>query len=184
MNDHFVKYIVSLYQNVPSSVYECLAIVFCLGAVILLAFCGMMKGLRYLYSLLLMEYIVLLFCSTVVFRAYSERRGHDFRPFWNYEAFLEGGEKLLPEIVMNVAVFVPVGLLLGCSFRRMKWWKVMMMGICVSGSIEVMQFVYKRGFAEVDDVLHNTLGCMIGFGLFSIVRYGYERINKRNMGVL
>ena len=60
----------------------------------------------------------------------------------------------------------------------------MIIGMCVSGAVEALQFVYKREFAEVDDVIHNTLGCMIGYGMFSIVRYGYERIGKRNVAVL
>ncbi len=27
-----------------------------------------------------------------------------------------------------------------------------------------------RGFSEVDDVMHNTVGCLIGFGFITILR--------------
>lgn len=37
------------------------------------------------------------------------------------------------------------------------------MGISVS--IEVIQLVTKRGFAETDDVMHNTVGCIVGYML-------------------
>lgn len=60
----------------------------------------------------------------------------------------------------------------------------MIIGTSVSGAIETMQFVYNRGFAEVDDVIHNTLGSLIGYGMFSIIRYGYEKISKRRLSVL
>lgn len=30
--------------------------------------------------------------------------------------------------------------------------------------IETLQFVLKRGFTEVDDVWHNVVGCVIGWG--------------------
>lgn len=41
-----------------------------------------------------------------------------------------------------------------------------------------------KGFSELDDVMHNTLGCMIGYGIYSLVRVGYERISERNMAIL
>ena len=60
-----------------------------------------------------------------VFRIVKNGIGHNFKPFWSYEA-IYNGEKFL--------------------------------------------------IAEVDDVMHNTLGCLIGYGLYSIVRIGYEKI--------
>lgn len=85
---------------------------------------------------------------------------------------------------MNVVVFVPVGILLGAGFRSMTWWKVLMIGGGVSVSIEAMQFFLKRGFSEVDDVMHNTLGCLIGYGIYSLTRFGYEKLSKRTVAVL
>jgi glycopeptide antibiotics resistance protein len=104
-------------------------------------------------------------CSTVLFRPIHEKHKHDFRPFWSYEAIHEGRSQLLLENVMNVVAFVPIGLLLGCGFRNMTWWKVLLIGCIVSVSIETMQFYFKRGFAETDDVMHNVLGCLIGYFL-------------------
>ena len=179
MKDLFVKYFDDINKNVPYSVFEDLAIVSCIGTVIIWALYGVKKGLRYLLSLLLVEYVFLLFCTTVAFRKENEKLGYEIHPFWSY-----GRDNLIAENLMNVVVFVPIGLLLGCAFRGMTLWKVMMVGMCVTGTIETMQFVYNRGFAEVDDVIHNTLGCMIGYGIFSMVKYGYERINKRNVGIL
>lgn len=33
----------------------------------------------------------------------------------------------------------------------------------LSSLIEVLQFVFKKGLCELDDVFHNVLGCMIGY---------------------
>lgn len=66
---------------------------------------------------------------------------------------------------MNVVVFVPVGMLLGMTFRSIKCWQVLAAGCLISVSIEIMQFLFNRGFAETDDVMHNTLGCMAGYML-------------------
>ena len=37
------------------------------------------------------------------------------------------------------------------------------MGCGISVTIEALQFFFMRDFSEVDDVIHNTLGCLIGY---------------------
>lgn len=64
------------------------------------------------------------------------------------------------------------------------WLFVLMTGLVISVLIEAMQYFFHKGFAETDDVMHNTLGCMIGYGMYALTRYGYERISKRSVGVL
>ena len=70
---------------------------------------------------------------------------------------------------MNVVAFIPIGVLLGRSFYRRKWWIVIMIGFGFSILIEILQFILKRGFAELDDVFHNVLGCVIGLFAFYVV---------------
>ena len=159
MREQFRTYIVSLYQNIPAEVYEGLLAVFCLGLVIFIAWKGFKTGLR--YSAI---------CSTVIFRTTGETRQYDFHLFWSYKAIQEGREDLLAENIMNVVVFIPVGLLLGIAFKQMTWWKALLIGCSISVTIEALQFFFMRGFSELDDVMHNTLGCLIGFGFMIILR--------------
>ena len=103
----------------------------------------------------------LFFCSTVIFRTTGETRQYDFHPFWSYN-----GSDLLPENIMNVVVFIPVGVLLGSMFQgsrfKMTWWKALLIGCSISITIEALQFCCMKGFSELDDVMHNTVGCLIG----------------------
>ena len=170
MREQFRTYIVSLYQNIPTEVYEGLLSVLCLGLVVFIAWKGFKIGLRYSVALLLIEYIFLIFCSTVFFRTTSELRKYDFQPFWSYKAIQDGREDLLAENIMNVVVFVPVGLLFGIAFKQMTWWKALMIGCSISVTIESLQFFFLRGFSEVDDVLHNMVGCLIGLEMLTILR--------------
>lgn len=96
--------------------------------------------------------------------------------FIAWKGFQEGREDLLAENIMNVVVFIPVGLLLGIAFKQMTWWKAILIGCSISVSIEALQFFFMRGFSEVDDVIHNSMGCLIGYGEYAVTRYGYERI--------
>lgn len=170
MSDEFKQYIISLYQDIPQEVYEGLLSVFCLGLVVFIAWKGFKIGLRYSVALLLIEYIFLIFCSTVIFRATGEISQYDFHPFWSYKAIQEGREDLLAENIMNVVVFIPVGLLLGIAFKQVTCWKALLIGCSISVTIESLQFFLMRGFSEVDDVMHNTLGCLIGYGIMTILR--------------
>ncbi len=170
MTNQFVKYVVNLFKDVPVYVYEVLGLVFFIGTVLMLTFGGFRKGIRYSCRSLIAEYVILLFSSTVLYRSYRKRLKNDFHPFWSYDALQNGGEKLLPEIIMNVVVFVPVGLMQGCAFKNMTWWKVLLIGSGVSVCIETMQYYFQRGFAETDDVMHNTLGSMIGLEIMTILR--------------
>ena len=64
---------------------------------------------------------------------------------------------------------MPIGFVAGFVFASKRWWKVILFGFGISVSIEAMQFFFKKGFAEFDDVMHNTLGCLLGYLLFLVV---------------
>lgn len=96
--------------------------------------------------------------------------GYNFSPFWSYRAIENGKNDLLSENIMNVVVFIPVGLLLSCVSRRLKWWMGLLIGFGISLSIEFLQYVLKRGFSEFDDVIHNTIGCLIGIMLVALTK--------------
>ena len=69
-------------------------------------------------------------------------------------------------IIGNIVVFIPFGFL-GIVFEKLKKAKflfpVFILGICF---IEFLQFITKRGYAEIDDVILNTMGVAIGFWVY------------------
>ena len=65
---------------------------------------------------------------------------------------------------MNVIVFIPVGMILGSLLRvKGSCLIVLLIGCSISIAIETLQFCFMKGFSEVDDVMHNTVGCLIGW---------------------
>ena len=124
---------------------------------------------RCVYSLLLYVYLFLILGSTVFFRTYNNEVGHNFTPFWSYAAISGGRDDLIVENALNLLMLLPVGFLLGLSLKYVRWWQVLCVGIVSSTFIEVLQFFWRRGFSEFDDIIHNTIGCMIGYGLYRLV---------------
>lgn len=179
MSELFSEYFSLVHDYVPLSAYLSLLVVFLIGSMVLLATCGLKKGLRNSLVLLLVEYIMLLFFQMVAFRPLMKTSALCLQPFWSYRAIQEGKGILLPEIIMNVVVFLPVGFLLGGAFQKMKWWMVLLIGLCVSVAIEALQFIYQRGLSEVDDVIHNVVGCLVGFGIFFMCASLLKRVNLK-----
>ena len=171
IRDLFYKYIVGLYYDVPIEIYLVLIFAFAIGLFLVLKFSNDKKHFRLVPKLLLIEYLALLLCSTVLFRTESKDVRYSVEPLWSYESIQYGHLELIAENVMNVVVFIPMGFLLGCSFRKMRLWKVFVIGICMSTTIEALQFYYKRGFSEVDDVIHNTIGCLLGYCAFCMLTW-------------
>lgn len=88
-------------------------------------------------------------------------------PFWSYREVLSGrNRELLRADLMNVLLFLPGGLALGelapAHWRRKKLALALVLGMVLSVFVEAMQALFQLGLAETDDVIHNTLGCLLG----------------------
>ena len=89
-------------------------------------------------------------------------------PFHSYREVLSGGNpELLRSNLMNVVLFAPAGVLTGALLpdgwpmkRRLLW--VGGVFCLFSLGIEMTQYRLAMGQAEIDDVIHNTLGAMAG----------------------
>lgn len=105
-------------------------------------------------------------------------------PFWSYRsAWYSLNMELWREIVLNIIMLVPFGFLLPILFPPMKkGWLTYLTGFGLSLVIESIQLVTGKGLFEVDDLIDNTIGSMIGYGLFILVRWGYEKNEKHPKG--
>lgn len=185
MREEFREYLSLLYQCIPQCVFDTAGVVFIIGAVLILLIWGFSKGWRKIGALLLVEYLALIYCSTLAFRRTIENLPVKIIPFERYANVFNGTrEHLEPELLMNVLVFIPVGLLAATALKCIKWWQALLAGLGVSLSIEVLQYCFSKGTAEIDDVIHNVAGCLIGYGVYSLIKTGYEKFCKRSVEVL
>lgn len=180
MEQLFRQFFINLYNDTPLEFYIGFLSVLCIGSIIIISKYGAKNGWRKIAGLLLVEYVVLVYCSTVVLRPSNSEYGYDYTPFWSYKIILKGENPILfPENVMNVVAFVPFGMLIGLICREIKWWQVLLLGFGLSLSIEILQLVLKRGFSELDDVIHNSIGCIVGYGLYQMARIARLKIRGK-----
>ena len=75
----------------------------------------------------------------------------------------------LKHIILNILLFIPFGYLLPSLFSRLRWWQVILLGLAFSLCIELLQLITKLGYADVDDLINNTLGAAIGFLCYKLI---------------
>lgn len=85
-------------------------------------------------------------------------------PFWSVMQWIGGSISNGRSILLNIILFVPLGYLLD-GVSKKKWYAVL---ICFSVSlfIEVLQLITLRGICDVDDLIFNTFGGVIGVLLY------------------
>jgi glycopeptide antibiotics resistance protein len=67
------------------------------------------------------------------------------------------------EFGANIALFVPVGLLVALLTGTRHWWIGTLIGTLISCTIELGQLVFlPERFATVNDVIANSLGALLG----------------------
>ena len=70
-------------------------------------------------------------------------------------------------VVENVLLFIPYGFLCSCAFGKLRnFLSCMLFGALTSMAVECLQLVTARGYFQIDDILTNILGTVVGYLLF------------------
>ncbi len=72
----------------------------------------------------------------------------------------------------NILPFMPIGFLAALVFSSFSWWNALVLGVLTGLSFEVMEAVFRVGIFDVDDIMLNALGVVLGYGVFVIFRGG------------
>ena len=119
-------------------------------------------------------YMVVVLSITVFSRGPTDHDFNYFPPLWAYKAILSGhpdSKGLVIQIIVNIFMLVPMGFMLPFISRRYP----VLIGIICSLLVESMQYITKRGYFELDDIVHNTIGILIGYLAYK----GFSNIRTR-----
>ena len=102
---------------------------------------------------------ILLFKFGVRF-SYMENRNVNLIPFAKID---------VAEIILNVVIFVPLGMYAGVLFKRWGFVKKLFFFFLISLMFEGLQFIFKIGAFDITDIITNILGGIIGSLIFEAI---------------
>ena len=105
----------------------------------------------------------------------------EIRRFWVYRD-VAGLKSFLLNVIGNIVGFVPAGFFLPIVSRRSKkWYNTFLICFLFSLSVETVQLVFKVGSFDVDDIMLNVTGAVLGYILYRIVQMvrSRHRVKKK-----
>jgi len=73
------------------------------------------------------------------------------------------------EIILNVVIFVPLGIYAGVLFKKWGFVKKLFFFFLISLMFEGLQFILGVGAFDITDIINNTLGGIIGLLIFEAI---------------
>lgn len=117
-------------------------------------------------------YLILIFAITVFNRNSGISYHVSFIPFHSVYEYSnrDGVSYLLREDIYNMIMFIPFGLLEGLIHgNKCKYSNVLIKGLSVSFGIELLQLLFSKGNCDIDDLIFNVIGCIVGFGIYKLI---------------
>lgn len=138
-------------------------------------------AVRYiLFSLYIAAYLN----ETVLFRTVKDEYLMNTEWLWSYRKALVMPDGLMSlfngtvrikrpdiweSILLNILLFIPMDYLLPFVFEKLKGWQVLVISFLLSVLTEAVQLVFRLGLFEFDDIINNTLGAVIGLGIYTCI---------------
>lgn len=170
---HVSKYMLEYDIGVPPGVIVGVLLFVC--AIVLLLFLYRINYLIFVRQAsicLLVGYVFLVLCTTLLYREETFVKRYHLCPLWSYTELYNN---IFAQLIMNIMMFIPIGFFLGGALKKKHLWNALEISFVLSLFIELTQLITTRGVFNVDDIIHNVLGCAIGFFCFVLC---YKAIKK------
>ncbi len=71
----------------------------------------------------------------------------------------------------NIGLLLPLGLLGPIALPALdRWWRIALLALAYSAAIEISQLWIPDRSADIDDVIVNVVGALLGFAMWRVVR--------------
>ena len=125
---------------------------------------------------LVLIYILFLSRGSLTHYSYAQyfRQFTNFVPFKTIAEYIQrynnGFRNLsVTNLFGNFVLFLPMGMALPCLFKKLnRFWKVVLWVLGMVVVVEIAQGVLRVGSIDIDDVIFNVSGAMIGYGIIKI----------------
>lgn len=146
-----------------------------LSLLVLSIFCSVYKFLyqskkqsNFVVGIAFVLCIFIALCPSVFIRFGGATREVVLEPFRSLKFYFHTGyEEWIRVIVMNIAMFYPLGCVYACfnKNKKTKPWMFFVFAFLFSTAIEAVQYAFSLGVSETDDVINNTIGAVLGYSI-------------------
>lgn len=111
---------------------------------------------------------------------YMTGREINYIPFRAISEIFRGliNHTTIVNLLGNLIVFIPFGWLMPLTTTAER--ETIVYGFTISALIELVQFIFAMGVADIDDLILNTLGTIIGYFIYR----GVVRVIRKQNGIL
>jgi glycopeptide antibiotics resistance protein len=74
------------------------------------------------------------------------------------------------EMISNLVAFIPFGVMLGVNFKHIAFGYKIALIFAFSLAVEMMQYTFAIGVADITDLITNTLGGFVGLTVYGALR--------------
>ncbi|MDO0822722.1 VanZ family protein [Desulfosporosinus nitroreducens] len=137
------------------------------------------------YQLLFLAYTTVLIWELFLgkYRSHGGPRRYNLTPLKTIASYIENYESFGVSIVLinlagNIVAFMPLGFLLPLVFKRTRRL-IAIIGIALLTSItaEICQYIFNVGGLDIDDVLLNTIGGVLGYLVYQASKKMLPHLN-------
>lgn len=108
---------------------------------------------------------------TLINRKINIEQGYNLIPFAHFSYdFRYQKSALISLIITNVIMLIPYGFLAPFALKKRGAVFCFLSGFVLIILIETVQLITGRGTFDVDDIIYNSLGILIGFGLYKLLK--------------
>lgn len=118
---------------------------------------------------------IIVFKFNLPFSKLGYMRSINLIPF--HESLIINGKLDFREIIMNVAIFIPLGIYSGILIKKWTIGKRILLFFLISLTYEVSQFILGVGASDITDIINNMLGGIIGL----VIYLGIENISGNSV---
>lgn len=111
------------------------------------------------------------------YRSYSGIRRYNLYPFKTIADYFMNSRNynfnvLFINLAANIITFIPLGFFASLLFKKFRNIPaVVAFSILIVAIIESLQFVLNVGVLDIDDIILNTLGSIVGFAIYKIIKW-------------
>lgn len=136
----------------------------------------MKKFLNFVFCTIFIAYFLILLDTVFFFRTGDSMRSVNLIPFKSITQYVNVYDGIRHKLVDmniwgNILMFIPFGIYLMIFLKEKSLIKGVLITVFTSLIIEIVQFTFALGSSDIDDIILNTIGGLIGILIYKILMF-------------